>query len=126
MNMKQNKCGNENGKAPASALRQDHELSEASLAAQEFASLVGRNGNTRRVIARGQNYEVHPCKRVRGYILRLPVIGWTIWHPTAAAALTFAERLADIYPAECCVYDAEGSLHSRRSIAPLPAGAARN
>ncbi len=124
--MKQNKSGNEDGGMLATAGGRGDDLSEASLAAEEFASLVRRQNHPRRTVARGQTYEVHPCKRVRGFVLRLPVIGWTLWHPTAAAALTYAEQLAGIYPAECCVYDAEGSLHSRRTIAALPGMAASN
>lgn len=126
MNMKHNQSGNEDGKAVTTLIEQEHELSEASLAAQEFESLVKSHAKPQPKIPRGQNYEVHPCKRVRGYILRLPVIGWTLWHPTAAAALTYAERLAGIYPAECRIYDAEGSLHTRRTIAAPPSVAAAN
>lgn len=118
--MNQNKTGNEEDPTAAKALAVGHEPSEEALATQEFASLVKRGGITCRAMGRGESYEVHPCKRVRGYVLRLPVIGWTIWHPTAAAAMDYAARLAGIYPAECRVYDAEGGLRSRRTITPLP------
>ena len=116
MNMIQNKSGNELAEATPSGPEPTHEPSEEALAAQEFASLV-RQPSRRGAVERGENYEVHPCKRVRGYILRLPIIGWTIWHPTADAALNYAGRLAGIYPAECCVYDADGGLHFRQSAA---------
>ena len=123
--MKQNKSGIEDSVGRVAKLEPEREESESFLAVQEFTSLVRRGALRRRTLNRGQNYEVHPCKRVRGYVLRLPVIGWTLWYPTAAAALSFAEKLAGIHLAECCVYDAEGGLRSRRTIADLatPAGA---
>lgn len=118
--MKQNKS--ENAAAPTDDLCL--EPSEAALAAEEFASLIRHDGTRCLAMGRKETYDVRPCKNVRGYVLRLPIIGWTIWHPTAAAALDYAERLASIYPAECRVYDAKGSLRSRRTAAPRPAQAA--
>lgn len=117
--MNQNKSGIQDGREIVAAMGPDHEISESSLAVQEFAALVRKGAPRQRASIRRENYEVHPCKRVRGYVLRLPVIGWTLWYPTAAAALSFAEKLAGIYLAECCLYDAEGSLHVRRTIADL-------
>jgi hypothetical protein len=121
MKTKQNMRGTEENKGTRA--ESDRELSESSLAVAEFASLVkGRASHSRKSIS-GENYEVHPCKRVRGYVLRLPVLGWTLWYPTVPAALAFAEKLARIHLAECCVYDAKGSLDSRRSFAATPPGA---
>jgi hypothetical protein len=100
-----------NGSEISTAATGAGELSESALAVQEFASLIAKERHRIESSNRGTSYEVHPCKRVRGYMLRLPVIGWTLWYPTAHAAMTFAGQLSEIHAAECCVYDAEGSRH---------------
>jgi hypothetical protein len=107
--MKMNTPINAGAGAPASA---DSEPSEETLAAREFAlKLKGRLaapslGGTR------ESYEVRPCLRVRGYKLRLPVLGWTLWYPTAADALRFAEKLGAVYQAETRVYNSAGQAIS--------------
>jgi hypothetical protein len=79
--------------------------SESALAETEFATWVTKNAAT---IEAPEHYEVRPCKRVRGFMLRLPGIGWKLWFPTVADAVSFAHRVASIYAAECFVYDGAG------------------
>jgi len=83
----------------------DNEHSEAAWAARDFASLI--QGSTPLPT---ENYEIRPCKSVRGHILRLPVTGWSFWFPTPQEAAAYAMRLAMIHPAECQVFDASGGL----------------
>lgn len=87
----------------------DNEHSEAAWAARDYATLI--QGNAPAQSPRPtQNYEIRPCKSVRGHILRLPVTGWSFWFPTIHEAAAYAMRLATIHPAECQVYDASGGL----------------
>ncbi len=81
------------------------ELSESALAETEFATWMKVNHAK---LAKREHYEVRPCNRVRGFMLRLPGIGWSLWFPTAPDALSFARRVASIYAAECVVYDTGG------------------
>jgi len=83
---------------------------ESAEAAYEFATLIEKESAHRRTNFHVENYEVRPCTRVRGYTLKLPVLGWRLWYPTATAATTFARRVASSYRAECFVYDAAGQL----------------
>jgi hypothetical protein len=126
MIMKQNNSGAVKGVKVGQENPGESELSEAAQAAQEFADRIREEASRRQASTRGANYEVHPCKRVRGYVLRLPVIGWALWYPTTAAAMHFVEKLAAIHRAECCVYDAEGSVHSRRTLADFAASSSAN
>lgn len=81
------------------------EPSESTLAETEFAAWMKVN---RKRIAQPEHYEIRPCKRVRGFMLRLPGIGWKLWFPSAPDAMTFARRVASCYVAECFVYDLAG------------------
>ncbi len=78
---------------------------ESALAADEFATWIVKNGPR---LQKREHYEVHPCKCVRGFMLRLPGIGWKFWFPTAGEALAFAHRAASFYPADCLVFDTMG------------------
>ncbi len=78
---------------------------ESTLAADEFAMWIEKN---RSQIHRREHYQVRPCKSVRGFMLHLPGIGWKLWFPTVADAVSFARRVASIYAAECFVYDSTG------------------
>jgi hypothetical protein len=82
-----------------------HWPSESTLAMNDFASWVRRN---RSRFATKENYEVRPCRNVRGVMLRLPVVGWLFWFPSVADAVKFTYRMTPIYSAECVVYDANG------------------
>jgi hypothetical protein len=81
------------------------ERSESALATEEFAAWVKEHGAK---IKTREHYEVRPCKGVRGFMLRLPGIGWKLWFSTAAGAVEFARRVASIYAANCRVYDSAG------------------
>ena len=81
------------------------ELSESALAETEFATWMKVN---RAKVVEPRHYEVRPCKVVRGFMLRLPGIGWKLWFPTVADAVTFVRRVATCYAAECFVYDSTG------------------
>jgi hypothetical protein len=81
------------------------QASESALAADEFATWIKKNRATVKKLA---HYEVRPCEQVRGFILRLPGIGWKLWFSTVAEAVDFAGRVALIYAAECLVYDSSG------------------
>ena len=83
------------------------DLSEATLAETEFAAWVTMNGAK---LQEGERYELHPCKRVRGFMLRLPGIEWKLWFPTVAEAGKFADRVASIHAADCVVYDSAGQV----------------
>lgn len=83
---------------------------EESQAAREFAALIKSDAVRLRRANESDRYEIRPCARVRGYVLRLPVTRWTFWYPTAAAALNFARRLTCVYQAECFVFDGDGRL----------------
>ncbi len=83
---------------------------EAAEAAYEFAALISKESAHRRTGKQVENYEVRPCARVRGYTLKLPVLGWKLWYPTATAAVKFARRVASSYRAACYIYDATGRL----------------
>lgn len=83
------------------------ELSESALAAAEFATWVRRNPSQLKI---RELYEIRPCKRVRGYMLRLPGIGWKLWFPSVLDAVSFSHRAAKVYAAECLVYDAAGQV----------------
>lgn len=79
--------------------------SESALAETEFATWMKLNSVK---VEKPEHYEVRPCKKVRGFMLRLPGIGWRLWFPTLADAVSFAQRVATIYAAECHVYDSAG------------------
>lgn len=81
--------------------------SEATLAAHEFAHWVQRHSAA---LTEGEPYEVHPCRQVRGFMLRLPGVGWRMWYPTVADAVDFVRRLAQVHAADCFVYDSAGQL----------------
>ena len=81
------------------------EPTESNLAAEEFAEWIKQN---RARVQKREHYEVRPCNRVRGFMLRLPGIGWRLWFPTAAEAVSFAGRVASTYKANCHVYDVSG------------------
>lgn len=81
------------------------EVSEAALAADEFSTWITKN---KAALPKRVHYEVRPCKQVRGFILRLPVIDWKFWFPTAAEAEVFAGRVASVYAADCLFYDSSG------------------
>ena len=89
--------------------------SESTLAEIEFATWMDLN---RAKIETLEHYEVRPCKRVRGFMLRLPGIGWRLWFPTVVDAVAFARRVASIYAAECFVFDSTG--HKIRLKALMP------
>lgn len=97
----------------------DHVPSEANQAAEEFANLL--RTDAKKLVERnlGQAYEIRPCRRVRGYVLRVPITRWTFWYPTAAAALRFARELTSLYRAECHVYDEHGRVSASESIGEL-------
>lgn len=81
--------------------------SESALAETEFAAWMTMNSAK---LHGGDHYEVRPCKRVRGFMLHLPGIGWKLWFPTVADAGNFARRVAAIYAAECVIYDPSGQI----------------
>jgi len=81
--------------------------SESSQAIAEFAACVRLNSGQLAARPR-ESYEIHPCQRVRGFILRIPVTKWRLWYPSATAAVAFAEKLAKFYKADCRVYDSAG------------------
>lgn len=81
------------------------ERTESALAAEEFADWIKQHGSR---IQQREHYEVRPCKLVRGFMLRMPGIGWKLWFATAADAVRFAGRVAAIYSASCLVYDSSG------------------
>ncbi len=80
------------------------EQSESALAVDEFAAWIDHH----KPLQNRDHYEVRPCKLVRGFMLRLPGIGWKLWFPTSVAAVIFARRAALIYLADCLVYDSTG------------------
>ena len=82
-----------------------NEPSESVLATDEFADWVEKNGKT---LGKHERYEVRPCNRVRGFMLRLPGVGWRFWFPNAAEAMNFAHRATSIYAADCWLYDSSG------------------
>jgi hypothetical protein len=111
--MNQNKLGIQ--KDEGSAVAAD-DGSEASWAAQDFAFHIKENITPPRGLRIGKDYEVRPCKSVRGHVLRMPVTGWVFWFPTLANALSFTRKLSGIHRASCCVYDSEGGVLSRTNI----------
>ncbi|MEA3208066.1 MAG: hypothetical protein QOE70_1123 [Chthoniobacter sp.] len=121
--MQQNLTNNQLGDGVVTA--DAAEQSEATLAAQEFATRIKQETSLKSLsdLDVGGHYQVRPCLRVRGYMLRLPVIGWTLWFPTAAEAFGFAEKLEAIYRADCCLYDSAGRMSSRGTVAELAATA---
>ncbi len=80
---------------------------ESALAADEFALWIKKYGSALR---KQEDFEVRPCKGVRGFILRLPGIGWRLWFQTRAEAVNFAGRVASVYTAKCLVFDELGKL----------------
>ena len=80
-------------------------LSESSLAEDDFASWSRKNGPK---LQQQEQDEKRPCKKVRGFMLRLPGVGWQFWFPAVADALSFARKVASIYAAECHAYDLAG------------------
>lgn len=97
----------------------DEVPSEASQAAHEFAALIRANAQRFTHAAGGDTYEIRPCARVRGYILRVPVTRWRFWYPTAAAALGFARELTGLFRADCRVFDETGQVCTCGPIAEL-------
>ena len=83
--------------------------SESALAADEFGDWIKRHGP---ILGKQEDYEVRPCKDVRGLILRLPGIGWRLWFQTRTDAVTFANRVASVDAANCLVCDEIGGLSS--------------
>ena len=83
---------------------------EATEAASEFATLIKNEERRVRSESCVENYEVRPCARVRGYTLKLPVLGWKLWYPTVTDAVKFARRVATAHRAGCFIYDATGQL----------------
>ncbi len=88
------------------------ETIDATEAAQEFASRIKEAAARRNVTRRKDRYEVRPCLGVRGYTLKLPVIGWRLWFPSPQSAVKFAWRVAAAHQAECSIYDAAGRIAS--------------
>jgi hypothetical protein len=86
-------------------------LSEEALTADEFAAWIEHNRAKWKSRPR-EAYQVRPCKRVRGFMLHLPVMRWRIWYRTTAAAVSFAKTLVPIYEADCQIYDSSGQLMS--------------
>jgi hypothetical protein len=122
--MNQNKTGISMGEGSAASITTDPDVSEASWAAHDFALQVKETPAKPRSSRIGIDYEVRPCKSVRGHILRLPVTGWVFWFPTVADALNYTQKLAGIHPADCSVFDSEGGVLSRPNIResqPAPA-----
>lgn len=60
--------------------------SESALAETEFAAWMKINAAK---VKTPEHYEVRPCKKVRGFMLRLPGIGWKLWFPTVPDAVRF-------------------------------------
>jgi hypothetical protein len=71
----------------------------------EFAAWMTMN---RAKLEMLEHYEVRPCRKVRGFMLRLPGIGWRFWFSTVAKAVNFAHRVESVYEADCFVYDSSG------------------
>ena len=78
---------------------------ESVLAADEFATWVEKNAAQ---LGGHERYEVRPCKEVRGFMLRLPGVGWKFWFRTVASAVSFAHSATAIHAADCSVYDSSG------------------
>jgi len=122
--MNQNQMGISKDECSVAPIATDPDASEASWAAHDFASRVKETPVKMRSPRIGKDYEVRPCKSVRGHVLRLPVTGWSFWFPTLADALNFTGKLAGIHSADCCVYDSEGGVLSRSNILESPAAPA--
>ena len=118
--MNQNKTGIAMDDGSAAMVAMDQDRSEASWAAHDFAFHVKETTIRPRALRLGKDYEVRPCKSVRGHVLRLPITGWVFWFPTVADALGFTRKLAGIHHADCCVYDSEGGVLSRLNILESP------
>ena len=123
--MNQNQMGIPTEEGVATMAADDQYGSEASWVAHDFASHVKETKVKPHGSRAVKDYEVRPCKSVRGHVLRLPVTGWALWFPTLADALSFARRLVGIHRADCCVYDSEGGMLSRSNILESPAAPAR-
>ena len=82
-------------------------------AAQEFGMRIKEASARRSIACGGGRYEVRPCRDVRGFTLKLPVIGWQLWFPDSQSATRFAGRVASIHRAGCSIYDSSGRLVSR-------------
>jgi len=113
------------GGGTVTAITTDPDVSEASWAAHDFALYVKEPPVKTRGSYIGKDYEVRPCKSVRGHVLRLPVTGWVFWFPTVAGALSYTRKLAGIHPADCNVFDSEGGVLSRPDVRESPAALAR-
>jgi hypothetical protein len=122
--MNQNKMGIPTDGDVAAPIATDPDASEASWAAHDFAFRVKEAPIKLRGSRVGKDYEVRPCKSVRGHVLRLPVTGWAFWFPTVSEALSFTRQLTGIHHADCCVYDSEGAMLSRSNILESPAALA--
>jgi hypothetical protein len=122
--MNQNKKGILSGNGGATTIATDPDVSEASWAAHDFAAHVKETRIKPRSSRVGNDYEVRPCKSVRGHVLRLPVTGWIFWFPTVADALSYMQKLAGIHPADCSVYDSEGAVLSRMNGLESPPASA--
>jgi hypothetical protein len=123
--MNQNTKGILMGKGSVATIATDPDASEASWAAHDFAIHVKETPVKPRGSRIGKDYEVRPCKSVRGHVLRLPVTGWVFWFPTVADALSYTRKLAGIHPADCSVYDSEGGVLSRPNLLESPTAPAR-
>jgi hypothetical protein len=123
--MNQNKIGNPRDEAVTAAIVTDPDLSEESWVAHDFAIYAKEKPIKAHGFRAGKDYEVRPCKNVRGHVLRLPVTGWALWFPSLADAVSFARKLAGIHRADCCIYDSDGSVLSRSNILESSAASAR-
>lgn len=72
------------------------ETIDTTEAANEFAFKVKAAAPRWKIVRRNYAYEVRPCAKVRGFTLKLPVIGWRLWFPDAQSAVTFADRVGAI------------------------------
>lgn len=119
--MNQNQTGISKNQVASATAMPDQYGSEACWVAHDFACQVKATTIKPHGSRAGKDYEVRPCKSVRGHVLRLPVTGWAFWFPTLADALSFTRKLAGIHRADCCVYDSEGGVLSRSNIFESPA-----
>ena len=72
------------------------ETIDATEAANEFASRIRVAAPGWGIARRISRYEVRPCSKVRGFTLKLPVIGWRLWFPDSQSAVRFADRVVAI------------------------------
>jgi|GEM_PF-2882454 len=79
--------------------------SENTLAMNDFAAWMRLYRSRVQPV---EPYEIRPCTKVRGFMLRLPAVGWKFWFSSAAGALSFVHRMAPVYSADCLVYDSNG------------------